>query len=322
MADSMLYLGAADVRALQITPAQAREAVLSAFRQHAQGRNQSLPKSALTVAPGHAFQAMVAADATAGIATVKWVASAPTQVGSATAGTNGLICVSDYRTGVPLSIMDGNTLTLLRTAAMSAAAAALMAPGAPSTIGLIGCGAQAFAHLEAFFALYPSLTHVRAFSRTRSSAEKLIQHAQRLGLDGRACDTPDAVLSASDVVVSMVPAAAGLTATLDARCLKPEVFVAAVDLGRSWIPASFDAFQHRVTDTLSQMTSPYAADGSAVEGATFSTDLIRLAATSPSPMKGRKLFCFRGFAIADLALAHLALSLAQERQDVGTLLPR
>lgn len=321
MADSMLYLSAADVRALNITPGQARDAILHTFRAHAAGRNQSLPKSALTVGPGHAFQAMVAADPLAGVASVKWVAMTTAAPGSTAAGINALICVADYETGIPLAVMDGSEITLLRTAAMSAAAAALLKPGTPTTIGMIGCGRQALAHLDAFLALYPSITHLSAFSRTRASAERLLDHARRLGVEGVVHDSAEPVLAASDIVISMVPAVSGLAPFLDARQLKPDAFVSAVDLGRSWIPASYGAFAHRITDSLSQMTSPYAADGSAVADVTFSTDLIQLSAQAPVAVTGRTLFCFRGFALADLALANVALQLARSRPGVGTLLP-
>ena len=44
MSDSLLYLSRDDVRALAISPDEAREAVLQGFRDHAAGLNLSIPK--------------------------------------------------------------------------------------------------------------------------------------------------------------------------------------------------------------------------------------------------------------------------------------
>ena len=96
MTSTLTYLSRRDVEAAGVTPAEAREAVLTVFADHAAGLNKSLPKGSIEIAPGHGFQAMAAASESAGIATLKWVAMAPLAPGTTTAGINSLICVSDY----------------------------------------------------------------------------------------------------------------------------------------------------------------------------------------------------------------------------------
>lgn len=169
----LLYLSAQDIRGLDLAPADAREAVVQAFRAYKQDAIRSLPKSSLELGPGHGFQAMVSASAPDGVAALKWVAMAPVAAGEAATGINGLICLNEYGSGVPVAIMDGNELTLVRTAAMSAAAAAYLAPESPKTLGMIGCGLQAYVHLAALADLFPSLERVLAYSRSMSSAQKL-----------------------------------------------------------------------------------------------------------------------------------------------------
>ena len=163
MTQSLLYLSRSDVQALAIAPSEVREAVLQAFRDHADGLNRSLPKSALGLGPGHGFQAMVAASSAQAVATVKWVSMAPVAADSPVPGINALICVSDYATGAPRAVLDGDEITLLRTAALSAAAASRLAPPSPRTIGFVGCGLQADAHLAAtqFCALLKGEHHAR-----------------------------------------------------------------------------------------------------------------------------------------------------------------
>lgn len=321
MSGALLYLSERDVQSLAVGPGDARRAVVRAFRDHAAGLNQSLPKSALALGPGHGFQAMPAASSAQGVATLKWVAMAPVPPDSTTRGINGLIIVSDYKSGVPVAVLDGNEATLIRTAAMSTAAAACMAPPDPRSIGFIGCGLQAHAHLAAFLDLYPGLTQALAFSRSRASAEALAAATQARGVDAIVTDDADAVLAQCDIVISMVPGAPGFKAFLDARRLKKTAFACAVDIGRSWIPESLPAFDVLVTDSLAQSKAPYDVNGDPVTTARFGDDLVHLAgADTPVAAGLRSLFCFRGFAIADLAVAHLVVERARAA-GIGTSLP-
>lgn len=322
MGDGLLYLSRGDVQALAIRPSDAREAVLQAFREHAAGLNQSLPKSALGLGPGHGFQAMTAASSAQAIATLKWVAMAPVAPDSPVPGINALICVSDYATGAPLAVLDGDEITLIRTAALSAAAASRMAPLAPRTIGFVGCGLQAHAHLAAFLDLYPGLSGALMLSRSRSSAERLAEAVAARGLAAEVLEDADALLARSDIVISMVPGAPGLRPFLDAGRMKPVSFASAVDLGRSWRPETLPAFDVLATDSLAQSSAPYDVDGQPVTTVRFQHDLVQLA-DAPQPIASgrRSLFCFRGFALADLALAHLVIGKARAA-GMGMRLPR
>lgn len=322
MSTSLLYLSRGEVRALSITPGEAREAVLQAFRDHAAGLNWSLPKSALDLGPGHGFQSMTAASAAQRIATLKWIAVAPVDPGRAVPGVNALVCVNDLESGTPLAVLDGDEITLLRTAALSAASAPYLAPPVPRTIGFVGCGQQAHAHLAAFLDLYPGLTTALALSRSRSSAERLAEAATAFGLAAHVLDDADVLLARSDIVITTVPGAPGLRPFLDARRMKPASLACAVDAGRSWYPDALTAFDVLVTDSLGQSRAPYDADGRPVTSVSFQHDLVELAsAPRPPPVERRSFFCFRGFALADLALAHLIVGKAQAA-GLGTTLQR
>ncbi|WP_421590580.1 hypothetical protein [Shinella sp. M27] len=323
MSATIIYLSREQVRDLAITPEEARMVVLAAFRDHAAGLNLSMPKVSIDIGPGRAFQSMSAASHTDRIAAVKWVTVAPVPAGSVARGIQGIVIVSDLGTGEPVALMDGDEITLIRTAAMSATAAAHMAPKAPETIGMIGCGEQAFAHLSAFQCLFPGLRNLLAFSRSRSSALRLVEAAQARGLRASSVTDADDLIGRSDIVISMVPATAGLVPFLDARLLPASSFVSAVDVGRSWLPESLPAFDRLVTDSLSQGSAPMGADGRPVTTARFDADLAEISTETPSSnaRSHRSLFCFRGFALADLALTKLILTRARQR-GIGTVLPR
>lgn len=322
MSSDLLYLSTADVQNLNISPRGAREAVLAAFRDNAAARNRSLPKTSLDIGPGRVFQSMCSASEASGIATVKWIAMAPVEGKQGTYGINGLICVSDYKTGVPVAVLDGNFITLIRTAAMSAAAAVYLAPEAPTTIGLVGCGSQALSHLDAFVDLFPSLRRIYLLSRSVSSVERVAIAACQKGLTPIISNDPDTLLSQSEIVVSMVPRSPGSKSPLDARLMPASSFASSVDAGWTWRPETFTAFDRLVTDSLEQTTSPMGESGQPVEAVRFQDDLGHVVSGSLGQRAPtRALFCFRGFAIADLALAELAIRKARA-SGIGTLLAR
>lgn len=322
MVPELLYLSNADIQHLQISPREAREAVLSAFCDNGAGRNIGLPKSAISIGAASWLLSMSSASEAKGIGTMKMVTIVPVEGNQTRSRVNGLVCVSDYKTGVPVAVLDGNSITLIRTAAISAAAAVYLAPETPANIGLIGCGLQALSHLDAFVDLFPSLRRVYLLSRSVRSAEILAAAASEKQLEPFIATDPDALLSESEIVVSMVPGSPGLKPFLDARSLPPSSFASAVDGGRSWRPETLVAFDRLVTDSLQQSTSPADALERPVESARYQDDLVHLASDSPPPHPPiRALFGFRGFVIADLALAELAIRKARA-SGIGTILPR
>lgn len=301
------FLSQADIRAMCISPAEARNAVLDAIRDFGSGNGVCPPKTTMAIDTGHSFQSMAATLPSEGIAALKWLGVTPVNRNSASAGINSLIIVSDYGSGRPLAVMDSNEITLLRTAALSAAAAQHLAPSQPGTIGMIGCGLQAHAHLNAFMDVFPNLHTLLAFSRSMSSAEGLAAAGRQRGLVASTVETPAEVVEKSEIVISMVPAAPGLVPFLDARRMKNDSFASAVDLGRNWLPESFLAFRTLATDTLTQSRAPYNVQGEEVGSAAFTTDLVALVRQSARGASGRNLFCFNGIAVADAALAAVAM---------------
>jgi len=84
-------------------------------------------------------------------------------------------------TGEPLAVMNGRLITEMRTAAVSAVAFAALAPlhfeVRPVSLGILGSGVQARAHLEAFHEVWPELKQVRVWSPTSAHAQRLADEA-------------------------------------------------------------------------------------------------------------------------------------------------
>jgi len=80
-------------------------------------------------------------------------------------------------TGESLAVIDGRLITEMRTAAVSAAALAGLAPlhfkSAPKTLGILGSGVQAHAHIQAFRHTWPELEEIRIWSRSPANAQRL-----------------------------------------------------------------------------------------------------------------------------------------------------
>jgi alanine dehydrogenase len=320
--DGVLYLTGRDIAALGVPPGRLRAALARAFRLHAEGRTFVEPKLTVAIAPGHFFQSLCAASPEPAFAATKWVGVAAENAARGLASVNGLVILSDLATGVPAAILDGNVLTVVRTAAMSALAAEYLARQDSESIGFVGCGAQAHGHLAALREILPGLRRVVCYSRGSASAEGLREAAGAQGLDAQIARTPDEAL-ACDVVVTSVPAGAAPAAFLDAGSLRPGTFVSAVDLGRSWRGETLRAFDVVATDDRVQAKDPSTRARLAFSGP-FDCDLASLAsgaAAGRSDPAERIMFVFPGFALADLSVA-AEIFAAAAAAGRGTLLPR
>ena len=100
-----------------------------------------------------------------------------------------LICVFDPRTGAPVAVMDGTTITALRTAGAAALATQMLAPADTQVLAIVGAGVQGRSHLR-------MLPRVRPFAEIRIASREPA-HAQELAAtDARA----HAVASAEEAV--------------------------------------------------------------------------------------------------------------------------
>lgn len=313
----LLHVSRENVLALAIPPARMRSAIAEVFADLASGTCLFLPKSQLDIGPGHTFQCMTAASHRWSKASIKWVGVGPAATKAALPAVSATICLNDLATGHPLALMDGEAITLLRTAAISAHAAEQLVTAQPETLGFAGCGAQAAAHLDAFLDLFPRLSRVLCHSRSAASAEALAMRARAKGYAAEVITSPDALVERSDILISSVPAAPGLAPILDAARLRPDALAIMVDLGRSWHPETLASFSRIATDSLDQMQHPLNAEGAAVQTVAITADLL----TDLPAQGGRQAFCFRGHAAADLAAAVLVHAIMRETGG-GRALPR
>ena len=117
----------------------------------------------------------------------------------------GDVLVFDAVNGKRLCMLDGPTVTARRTAAVSLLAAQLLAPKPNGKLLIVGAGVQGRSHLEAF-AQGLGVKEVMVASRSRASAQALVQHAINIGLRAQVVDNADEAMAECSLVVTATSA--------------------------------------------------------------------------------------------------------------------
>lgn len=138
----------------------------------------------------------------------------------------GLITLFNAENGRPLAIMDSIAITLLRTGATTAAAAAHLARSDSKTVTICGCGSQGRIQLEAIIQALPGLERACAWDHKLSNAEGFASEMEAItGLSLNVASDLSAATAASDVIITATPAKSFF---LRDSFVRPGTFVAAV----------------------------------------------------------------------------------------------
>ncbi len=317
----ILYLSSRDVGAVEPTLVEVEAAVARAFAARAANAAVAVPKLSVYTKTGPFFQALAGALDEPPLAALKWVGASPANAGRGLPHINALVVLNDLATGVPVAIMDGNWITTVRAAAVTAVAARHLARPESATIGFVACGLQARSHLAALRVGFP-IRRVYACARRRGTAEAFAREARREGLEAVVAGEPRRAVEASDIVVTSVPAAPGLVPFLDPAWLPPGSFASLVDLGRSWLPDGLTLIDRLVTDDHEQSRA-IAAAGKLPPAIRFRADLADVVSGRQPGRRSpeeRVVFIAPGVALGDLAIASLIYERARAG-DVGLSLP-
>ena len=119
---------------------------------------------------------------------------------------HALVIVADGTTGLPLAVMDGATLTMLRTGAASGVATDCLARGNAAVVAVFGAGVQARTQLEAVCCVRRPQC-ARVYDPNAEAAEQFAaEMAQRLGLHVERAASSAAALEDADVVCTATTA--------------------------------------------------------------------------------------------------------------------
>lgn len=244
----MLILTRRDVDRLA-EPAEVLNAVEGAFRAHGTGQVRMPPRVYLDVqSPDGGLWAMPAF--VSGAAGVKWANSHPENPKRHNLPTvMAVVLYNDPVTGRPLSIMDGTTITKLRTAAATVVASKYLAPPGAKTLGIIGCGAQAMPHIVYFRRVF-DFEHIYLYDLDPEAAEHLAAAVGRIASPVRSArDAAEA-----EIICTLTP---GHTVVLRDQWVRPGRHINAVGadvLGKQEIEASLLHRARVFVDDMEQAT--------------------------------------------------------------------
>ena len=227
---SLLYLSAADVRrALPMT--DAIQAMREAFGQLS-NRSVAMPTRMCLDVPEHngLLLLMPCQAATAQRLSLKVVTQFSGNRALGRPLLQALVLLADATNGQPLAILEGSTLTALRTGAASGLATDVLARPDADVAAIFGSGVQARTQLEAVCAVRP-IRQATVFDQDAEGAERFAaEMGPRLGVPVERAPTPADCLRSALVVCT---ATTSRTPVFDDRDLRPGVHINGVG---SWKP--------------------------------------------------------------------------------------
>ena len=198
----MLVITAAEVEALLSMP-RAIAAMRDAMMQVSAGRTVLPLRQFMAIpdAPGK-LAVMPGYLADPPLFGVKTVAKYRHPPGSPQGSHVGVLQLFDATTGLLLAIIEGGSLTAIRTAAASALATDVLARLESSRLAILGTGEQARRHVIAMAAVRP-ITEVRVWGRSLANASAF---AEALDLPARACADVGEAVADADIICTTTPA--------------------------------------------------------------------------------------------------------------------
>ena len=125
--ENIPYLSETALAGLGITTGEVVESIETAIAGSARSTVWSAPKAVIQPGDGRYMMAALAATDDPALLAVKTVVLNPRNTERGLPQINGLVTMLDSDTGLPAAILDGNWITAVRTAGLSAVAARRMA---------------------------------------------------------------------------------------------------------------------------------------------------------------------------------------------------
>ena len=319
----LLYLSRADVVAAGLSMREIVDLLEIAFREKGEGRVEMPPKPGIHPGGGdnfiHAMPAYIPAMESAG---VKWVSGYPGNSERGLPYITGLLILNDPQSGIPGAVMDCEWSTAMRTAAATAVAARRLARAESSIVGVLGCGVQGKAHIEALEVLFP-IQRVMAYDiRPEAALAFAGEIGRRFGVEVVPVEAPRRAVEGCDIVVTCGPILKAPHATIQAGWWDEGAFASLVDFDSFWHPAAMKQASKFCTDDVPQLMH-YQRIGYFQDIPPIHADLGELV-TGNKPgrenAQERTIACNLGLALDDMAVAPAVYRLAIQK-GLGTWLP-
>lgn len=299
-----------------ITMAEAIDAMESAFVQLAEHQATLPMRTGIPVGKNGLALTMPAYLSKENILGLKTVSVFPDNVKHGKPSINGTILLLDAATGEPLTLMDAGYLTALRTGAVSGLATKYFSLDKPSTVAIVGAGAQAVTQLEAVAAVR-EIQKVMVWSRHLESAKKFAKKMEN-SCNIHVCEELSPALKAADIICT---ATASTEPLVHLEGLKPHVHINAVGSHTPFMQEiSGDVLKNAVV-IVDQLEAAMHEAGEIIEAVKqqniTKASIIELGSwllkKTPPIQEKRTVFKSVGLAIQDLAVAHVVYQNALKR---------
>lgn len=235
-----------------------------------------------------------------------------------------LIAVFDAQTGTPRAVMDGTSITALRTAAGSALATRLLARPEAAVLAIVGTGVQARAHARAIPRVR-SIREIRIVGRDPAKAAALVEEISRdMGLRAIACESVDKALAGAQIVCATTHAAEPV---IRGEALEPGMHVNSVGFNTEGREVDGEAVRQAVVvvESRAAVLAPPPAgandlrwplrDGVIGENHIHAEIGEIVSGTHPGRTSAQQITLYKsvGVAVQDAVAAHLVLEEAAKR---------
>ena len=261
-----------------------------------------------------------------GLKVVGYSADNPTRLDSP--ALSGLVMVMSIETGQPLGLVDGMTVTSLRTGAAGAIGAKWLARKDSRKVLILGAGAQGRAQLEGLMAVMPELEAVTFASRhvetAASCVEEMAPRYPGVVLDHVEWKNIAEPASLSDIIVTCTPAREGF---LRKEWIRPGTHINAIGADmtlKQELDPELVSSSRIFVDSLEQTLHHGECHHAYEKGLIREGDVTEIGSVLLGHSGGRTsdeeitLFDATGMALQDIITANLALKRASER-DLGSV---
>ena len=247
-APRQLVLDRAAIEAVAPPIAEIVDIVEDTYRMDAAGEVEAPTKIGVHPDRPHSFLHAMPAWVSGGDALgVKWISYYPGNTERGWPDSSGLIVLNDPEHGLPVAIMEGMWITLVRTAACGAVAARHCVRGEPKRLGLVGCGGLGHWSVRVFGAVFPGIEEFRVASRTEASRNRFCDEMSTMGSwTLRPVDRLEDAVRDMDIVVSSVPQ--GSERPLKGAWWTPGTLAIPLDVLSAWDDEAFTRLDRLVTD--------------------------------------------------------------------------
>lgn len=217
----------------------------------------------------------------------------------------GLVAVFDGE-GSPVGIVDGPTITAIRTGAVCGLATRLLAHERPATMAMLGAGAMAFDQVAAIKAVRP-VERILVWSRDLAHATAL---ASKVG--GEAVPDPDEAVAAASIVSCATPARGSLFSADSVRAGTHVNAIGAFTPAMAELPPGLLDRAYVVVDDLEAAA---AEAGDLIQADRAPNTTLRALLDGTAPQVGEDVTVFKSVGVAAQDVAAASRALANAKRD-------